>query len=272
MPSNNVFRVRDVDVAKVKIVLTDMDGTLYPSIPSAELARSAITLADKYLEGDKKQAFFEAYRALFKDFLSSPRPVYGDFMTGELSVESSRCIRPQIVEDLGVLFKLAFVKSGLRFSKADLLLHQARVSVLSERGAIVNGFNDNLSELMSVLTGKPKIVVSNSPLITIEGVLDLLDVKSQFQEVYESCKKPIGLVAVINHVLAVNKLVPSEALYIGDSYGMEIVIARSMGIPAVYISSKANQEMLKNFNENDAEPPLIIAKTLNDVGAYLNRR
>lgn len=253
-----------------------MDGTLYPPISSKRLACAALHLADRVLEGDKRNAFWSAYNSLYQEFIAAGAHVYGDFRIGniitDLDVVFAGNGNMQKLEDLGVLFKLAFVRADMRVGKADALLHNARLAVLQERGATVEMVNDRVPQLMEQLRRAKKFVLSNSPEITVEGVLNLLRIRDAFDGIYGSCKKPLGLGVVIDHILDSEKLEPSEALYVGDSYGVEIAVARAIGIRSVYVSKNASESLLRELVAESSNPALVVSRTINDACAYLGRR
>ncbi len=272
----NLFRSADINLKEVKCAFFDVDGTLYPPISSKRLACAALHLADRVLEGDKRNAFWSAYNSLYQEFVSAGAHVYGNFSTGNLVTDPEIIFAGngsmQKLEDLGVLFKLAFVRADMRVGKADLLLHNARLAVLRERGATIEMVNDRVPQLLDHLRGAKKFVLSNSPEITVEGVLNLLRIREVFDGIYGSCKKPLGLGVVIDHILDAEKLEPSDALYVGDSYGVEIAVARAIGIPSIYVSKHASEYMLRELVAETSHPALVVSRTINDACAYLGRR
>ncbi|MBS3067861.1 HAD family hydrolase [Candidatus Micrarchaeota archaeon] len=272
-----VFLTKQIHLEKIKLAIFDVDGTLYPGISNGVLTRIFLRKIFRSLDKDALTAFESAYLKMKMQREQIIGVAYGDFRTGDLlttSDTSSLDLRMlSVIEDEPVLIKLALIKAGIGGKLADRVYHEAKIEFLRDRGIVVPGINDEVYEVLRLLGRMPKVVATNSTIQTAEEILKMLGVYNEFEKIYELCKKPSGLIEVLVGLLERKRVDPHEAIYIGDSYGLEIIVARALGIPSIYISRGADEKTLHKLTREEGAqaPALVIAQTMNEVARYLDR-
>jgi len=273
----NVFATKLVRVDRIKLLICDMDGTLYPGLGSELLARLFLKNILRGLDPDALAQFEHAYFELMLErerIASTGRQVYADLVKGTIvaggNLETSHL---SVVEDEPVIIKAALISIGMSSRLTDRLYDEAKLDYLRRTGIVHVGINDEVYRLMNLFAGIPKVVATNSSIIAAEGVLKLLGIYHSFEKIYELCRKPAGLIEVLDAMLTRWGVDPGEALYLGDSYGLEIAVARAMGIPAVFVSREANEATFKGLvlgQDSAKQPALVVTTSVNNVFAYLN--
>ncbi len=272
-----LFSTKHIHVEKIRLAVFDVDGTLYPGISNEILARIFLRNIFRTLGKDALTAFESTYLKMKMLREQINGVAYGDFRTGELltaNQTSGMDLRSlSVIEDEPVLIKLALIKAGIGGKVADRIYQEAKIEFLRNRGIITPGINDKVYEVLRLLGRMPKVVATNSTIGTAEDILRMLGINHEFEKIYELCKKPSGLIEVLTGLLERRRVDPDEAVYIGDSYGLEIIVARALGIPSIYISKAANEQTLHKLTRDESadSPALVIAQTMNDVARYLDR-
>ncbi len=273
-----MFVSKPIFVENVRLLICDMDGTLYPGLDQSRLGSLFLARLSKTLDPDRQAVLVQALRSILpviRELQKQNSPIFGNLNTGELfspgATGNHDMSRMSLLEDPSVIIKLACSAAGIDGTFADRVHHEAKMGLLRATGIIQPGINDAIYDLIQSFRGVPKVIATNSPLANAESVLKLLGVAEAFSRIYASCKKPFGLIDVLDGTLRHRHLEPSDALYVGDSYGIEIEVARSLGIPSIYISQHPSLRELVMLSEADAEnaAPLVAAPNLNAVAGYL---
>ncbi len=199
------------DLSRIRAIIFDLDGTLYVS---PEFAATIQNAAAGYLAGIKGISADQADR-----LMATTRGILTE-ETGGMPTLSAVCTRlGGNVRDLHAFFEECL-------HPESHLIRDERVIILLERLA----------------QRAPLYLFTNNNRALTKRIIDILGLKGLFRQIYaiDDTWRAKPDESMLDRILAEAGLMPSEALFVGDRYDVDLRLPEQRGCP-VYLSQSVEQ-------------------------------
>ncbi len=250
-----------LDLAKVRAIVYDLDGTIYDDTRHFELYAKEIQSG---LPEQVRDAFWSDYRAVVEGkhpslrigtFYDAERDVVLHLQGGrvERAVHWDGSLVPPLVvrevyrgdiepdhDKVMNVGDLWWVPAAIGAHYGGSKEHRERAFLQIREMMADPAFEirpiPGLKEVLEAARGQVvQVLATNSPQPDSEAILTKIGVMGLFDRMYFRSNKPLGMRDVVEELCRAYRLQPSEILSVGDNLVNEITPARALGCQAVFI-------------------------------------
>lgn len=250
---------KPVDLLKARVVVWDLDGTLYPRFNLRAIKIFAGNVGE-FVDARKRKEFDVEVEKIFSGNSSFPVGKYYDPVKRK-SLRFGFFGSPEKFFVPDRMWQVAAAADFFGVSRASIC--RAYVGLKDFMSSRPREFgmqaNEKLAALLEKLGDKQIIVATNSPRRDAERILANLGVASLVDAIYSSARKPEKARVLFEYLAVKHGVASSELLSIGDSWVSDIREPRKLGAATILISNKEN-----------AGKADVVAESLDAVIHYLS--